>query len=32
MTTNVLMIAILYGLLCVAFKYSEKKQENEEQQ
>ena len=30
MTTNVLMLAVLYGLLCVAFKYSEKKQEYEE--
>ena len=32
MTTNVLMITILYGLLCVAFKYSENKQKDEEQQ
>ena len=32
MTTNVLMLTVLYGLLCVAFKYSEKKQKYEEQQ
>ena len=32
MTTNVLMIAVLYGLLCIVFKYSEKKEEHEEQQ
>ena len=26
MTTNVLIIAVLYGLLCIAFKYSENKE------
>jgi hypothetical protein len=31
MTIKLLMIAVLYGLLYVAFKYSENKQEDEEQ-
>ena len=31
MMTNVIMLAVLYALLCVAFMYNEKNNKNEEQ-
>jgi len=32
MTTNVIVLGVLYGILCVIFKYAEKNEKHEEQQ